>query len=307
MQNILPTFYEMSILKFSMLILFFGVIFGVQMVQPALAFGNYERDLIYYPMDKKIADVRLNLKNTLEDTYFYTLDGEKLNAWYIKADENKPTVIYCHGQGENISQWQTVAQALANKGYGVFMLEYRGHGRSEGTPSESGLYTDLESAIKYLNDYKQVPQNNIVLWGRSLGGAVVADVASRDTYKGIVLESTFTNIRAAGVHLCSTGILEGKFSLWGKLATTFVKFMPMTEKFDTEHKVSKISSPLLIGHSINDETIPVSMGEKLASLNSDAQVYISKTGSHHSSEWFVNRALEFLASLNNTDSQSKNF
>ncbi|MDD3013210.1 MAG: alpha/beta fold hydrolase [Candidatus Gastranaerophilales bacterium] len=297
MYNILPTLNEMSTIKLSMIILFIGVIFGLQLVQPVLAFGNLERDLIYYPMDKKLADVRLELKNNFEDTYFYTLDGVKLNAWYIKSDKDKPTIIYCHGQGENISQWQSVTQSLTDNGYGVFMLEYRGHGRSEGSPSESGLYTDLESAIKYLKEYEHIPQNNIVLWGRSLGGAVVADVASRDKFKGVILESTFTNIRQAGIHLCSTKVSEGRFKFWSKLSTTFVRFMPMTQKFDTENKVSKISSPLLIGHSINDETIPVSMGRKLAALNPDAETYISKTGSHHSSEWFKTRALEFLYSL----------
>jgi len=297
MGNILPTFYEISILKSSFIILFIGAIFGLQLIQPVFAFGNYEKDLIYYPMDRRIADVRLNLKNNFEDTYFYTLDGIKLNAWYIKADAGKPTVIYCHGQGENISQWQSIAQTLADNGYGIFMLEYRGHGRSDGSPSESGLYKDLESAVKYLTEYEHISQSDMVLWGRSLGGAVVADIASRDKFKGVILESTFTNIRAAGVHLCSTKILEGKFGLWSKLSTTFIKFMPITQKFDTENKVSKISSHLLIGHSINDETIPVSMGIKLAELNPNAEVYISKTGSHLSSEWFKNRALEFLSSL----------
>lgn len=293
----LSPLYEMGFFKLSLFILLIGIIFGCQLVQPALAFGGYEKDLIYYPMDRQIADVRLELKNRLEDTYFYSLDGVRLNAWYIKADKGKPTIIYCHGQGENISQWQSVAQALADNGYGVFMLEYRGHGRSEGTPKETGLYTDLESAVKYLKTYDNVSQDNIVLWGRSLGGAVVADVASRDLYKGVILESTFTNIRDAGVHMCSTKILEGKLRIWSRIATCFVKRMPITQKFDTENKIAKVKSPLFIGHSINDETIPVKMGEKLASLNPNAQFFISKTGSHHSSEWFIPQAMEFIKTL----------
>jgi len=297
MFSILYAFNEINILKLGICVVFIGIIFGVHLIQPALAFGNYEKDLIYYPMDRNIADVRLKLKNTLEDTYFYSLDGVRLNAWYVKADEGKPTIIYCHGQGENISMWQSVIQEVTDKGYGIFMIEYRGHGRSEGSPRETGLYTDLESAIKYLRENKNIDQNNIILWGRSLGGAVVADVASRDTFKGVILESTFTNIRDVGIHLCATKILECKIGFWRRISTKFAKFMPITQKFDTEHKIAKITSPLLIGHSTNDEIVPVEMGKKLALLNPQAQVYISQTGSHHSSEWFIPRALEFLSTL----------
>ena len=274
-----------------------GLILSFQVFQAAFGFGNFEKDLIFKPIDKNMSDVRLNLKNELQDTYFYSLDGIELNAWYIKAKDDKPTIIYCHGQGENISLWQSVAQFLADNGYGVFMLDYRGHGRSKGTPSETGLYTDLESSIKYLKEYENIPQSNMILWGRSLGGAVVADVASRDKFKGVILESTFTNIRDEAIHLTSTGILESRSGFWGNVATKFVRYIPMTQKFETDKKIHKIESPLLIGHSLNDQTVPVDMGYKLGELNPHAQLYISKTGSHHESEWFKGRVLEFLQDL----------
>jgi alpha-beta hydrolase superfamily lysophospholipase len=283
--------------KFYIFILVLTVISGLQIMQPTFAFGNYEKNMIFNPINRNIADIRLNLYNDFEDTYFYSLDGIKLNAWYIKANEDKPTIIYCHGQGENISQWQSIAQSLANNGFGVFMLEYRGHGRSQGTPNETGLYRDLESAVKYLNDYKNIENNEIILWGRSLGGAVVADVASRDNFRGIILESTFTNIRDVGIHLCSTKILESNFNVWSNISKNFIRFMPITQKFDTEHKIMKIESPLLIGHSLNDETVPVYMGKELAAINNHSQLFISKKGSHHSSEWFKDRAIKFISEL----------
>ena len=269
-----------------------------QVNEKAYAVGDFETRMIYHPINKNIAPVRMELQNKLQDTYFYSGDGVKLNAWYIKAQGNKPTVIYCHGQGENVSLWQDLAQVLADNGYGVFMLDYRGHGRSQGNPTESGLYRDLESAIKYLKDYEHLPQNNLVLWGRSLGGAVVADIASRDRFKGVILDSTFTNIRNEGLHLVKTGILEGKGGFWSGMASKFVKYMPLTQKFDTEHKIYKIDSPLLIAHSVNDTTVPVKMSYELASHNPKAQLFICKTGSHHSSEWIMPKVLEFLGYLN---------
>jgi len=278
--------------------LLFAILMSFQAFNPAFGYGDIETRLIYYPMNKNISDVRLDLKDKLEDTYFYSLDGIKLNSWYIKAQNNKPTIIYCHGQGENISLWQSIAQFLADNGYGVFMLEYRGHGRSKGTPTETGLYLDLESAIKYLKEYKHIPQDNIVLWGRSLGGAVVADIASRDVFKGVILESTFTNIRDVAIHLTKNNILEGRSKFWGGITSKFVQCVPFTQKFQTEDKIVKINSPLLIAHSLNDTTVPPQMSYILAKLNPKAQLYMSQTGSHHESEWVKGRVLQFLESLN---------
>lgn len=269
-----------------------------QVCQSSFGFGDIETNLIYHPMKNKIVPMRMELQGKLQDTYFYSADGVKLNGWYIKAAEGKPTVIFCHGQGENISLWQDNAQFLADNGYGVFMIDYRGHGRSEGKPYETGLYVDLESAIKYLKDIEKIPQSNIVLWGRSLGGAVVADIASRDRFRGIILDSTFTNIRDVAIHLTSNGILEGDGGFWSSMATKFVKYMPLTQKFDTENKIFKINYPLLLGHSVNDKTVPVQMAYELARRNPGCQLYISKTGGHHTSEWFFPRVLKFLESLN---------
>ena len=280
-------------------IVIMSLFLSLQTGQYALGWGGIESKLIYHPINKNMSDVRLNLKYQMEDTYFYSLDGIKLNAWYVPAAQDKPTVIYRHGQGENISLWQSVAQFLADNGYGVFMLDYRGHGRSEGEPSETGLYKDLESAIKYLNETKNVSKSNTILWGRSMGGAVVADIASREgTFKGVILESTFTNIRDAAIHLTETGVLESKAKIWSRISTDIVKCYPLTQTFETDKKIQKIKSPLLIAASVNDETIPVEMSKELAGLNRSAKLYISSQGSHHSSEWFKPRALEFLKSLN---------
>jgi len=276
---------------------FLSSVVGVNIFMSSLIFGGIEDKLIFYPIDKEFAQVRINAEEPIQDTYFYSRDGFKLNGWYIKAQANNPTIIYCHGQGENLSQWQNVAQFLANNGYGVFMIDYRGHGKSEGGPYEQGLYIDLESAINYLVDSKQVKRDNLVLWGRSMGGAIVADVASRNNFKAVILESTFTNLRDEAIHLTSTGILESKLGFWTSLSTKFVRYIPLITKFSTDKKICKITSPLLIGGSKNDETVPVAMSYKLESLNPKAKLFISETGSHHESEWFFPEVKEFLQSI----------
>ncbi len=287
----------MDILKSSVILGFFIFLFFLFNAHKCLAFFDIEKKLIYYPMNKHIADVRLNLTRPLQDINFYSLDGTKLNAWYIESKNNKPTIVYCHGQGENISMWQSIAQFLSDNGYGIFMLEYRGHGRSKGSPRESGLYLDLESSIKYLKDYEKVEQHNIVLWGRSLGGAIVCDVASRDDFMGVILESTFTNIREEALFITKNKILESKYRFWAKISSKFVEAIPLTQKFDNENKVSMISSPLLIAHSLNDKTVPSYMSIELAERNPKAKLYLCKKGSHHSSEWIKDEVLSFLINL----------
>ncbi len=278
---------------------------GIQVFMASIMFGGLETKLIYYPVDKNIKNIWIDLDQNIQDTYFFSRDGVKLNGWYVKAKENKPTIIYCHGQGENISLWQDVIKLLNDNGYGVFLLEYRGHGRSCGKPFESGLYMDLESAIKYLKVYEKVNEEDIILWGRSLGGAIVADVASRNSYRAVILESTFTNIREEALHLTSTGILENKLNFWKWISGLFVKLMPMTQKFETEKKIHKIKSPLLIGHSINDVTVPVEMSYRLKALNASAKLFISEKGCHHNSEWFFPEVINFLESLESGTKQGQ--
>lgn len=274
--------------------LLLSLVLGMNIFVSSAFCESIEDKLIYYPMKQDFAEIRINAEFPVQDTYFYSRDGYKLNGWFIKARNNKPTVIYCHGQGENLSEWQNVAQFLTDNGYGVFMIDYRGHGKSEGRPYETGLYIDLESAIKYLVLYEKIPKANIILWGRSLGGAIVADIASRDNFKAVILESTFTNLREEGIHLTSTGILESKLGFWKAFSTRFVGCFPLTQKFSTDMKIQNIKSPLLIGHSVNDITVPVEMSYKLAKLNPNAKLFISKTGSHHESDWFFEEVKTFL-------------
>ncbi len=293
--KIFELFDKVKIKKIGIFLFIF--LMGIYFFMNSSVSAKIEDKIIYYPINNNAAPVRITPEESVQDIYFCSRDGIKLNGWYIKAKGDEPTVIYCHGQGENLSQWQNVAQMLADNGYGVFMIDYRGHGKSEGCPFESGLYIDLESSINYLVNCKKADRNNIILWGRSLGGAVVADVASRDKYKAVILESTFTNLRDEAIHLTSTGIAESEFGFWSALSTKFVKFFPITQKFATDTKIFRIKSPLLIGGSANDTTVPVKMSYKLGTLNPQAKLFISDKGSHHESEWFFPEVINFLKSV----------
>ena len=242
--------------------------------------------LIYGPIKEQT-------KSTLnvQDIYLNTSDNVKINVWYVKSKNNKPTILFCHGNGGNISSYEDIVEIFASKGYGVLLLDYRGYGKSEGTPSEIGLYKDINAALKFLRGKEKLSNNQIILWGLSLGGAVVTEVASKENFKAVMLQSTFTNIKEEGIYMYGR-LAKDKFSK--TLIKAFFDNLIYLQKYDTESKIAKISSPLLIAHDIPDEVIPVKMSYELAKMNPKAKLFISKTGSHNDGTWFYEEALKFL-------------
>jgi len=242
--------------------------------------------LIYGPIKEQTKST-LNL----QDIYLTTSDKVKINVWYVKAKNNKPTILFCHGNGGNISSYEDLADIFSSKGYGVLLLDYRGYGKSEGTPSEVGLYKDINAALKFLRNKEKLSNNQIILYGWSLGGAVVSEVASKEKFKAVILQSTFTNIKDEAV--CMYGRLaKDKFTK--TLIKAFFENMICYQNYDNKSKIAKISSPLLIAHDIPDELIPVQMSYELAKLNPKAKLFISKTGSHNDGTWFYGEALKFI-------------
>lgn len=242
---------------------------------------------IYAPT-KRVEAPYINVQNI----YFKSGKYTKINAWYIKAKKNKPTVIFCHGNGGNISFYQDIADSIAQKGYGVLLLDYRGYGNSGGFSTEKGLYKDLNAAIAYLNTKEHIKNENIILWGLSLGGAVVADVASKEQFKGVILQSTFTSVKEEAIALFG----KNENNLIGKIIAEFFKNL-IINPYDTKSKIAKIKSPLLIAHSTKDEMIPYTQGQKLAKLNPKAEFYLARSGTHNEMSWFEPKALSFISNL----------
>jgi len=255
---------------------------------------NIEKQLLYHPT-YAIKPVNSELKNKTEIKSFYAPGKIKLTYWHIKGDKNKPVIVFCHGHYFNVSYFQNKIAFLSQKGYEVFMLDYRGFGKSKGTPDEKGLYTDIESFVKYLGK-SGISQNKIVLWGHSLGGGVVTDVASKYRFRGVILEGTFTSIKDIKISAANSlrSYPSGYFDI---LYANYIRAIPITQKFDNSKKIGNISSPLLIIHSKNDEIIPVEMGYKLAKLNPRAELYISERGDHDSLGWQNMPILNYLNSL----------
>lgn len=256
-----------------------------------------EKKLIYYPINNTLEPLCAEINKSVEEVVIESSDKVNLHCWYVKADNSKPTIIFCHGQGENRGVWQNVLKHFSNLGLGVLMLDLRAHGLNNGEPSEMGMYHDLHSAVKYLEHKQNLTRENIILWGRSLGGAIVAEIASRtsELFHSIILESTFTNMREEAIHVCKSDVMQNKFNMFGFIVKKFAKFYPYTQKFETDKKVHLINSPLFIGHSKYDEIAPVEMSYKLSEFNKNAQLFISEIGDHDSNDWIFDEVEKFIS------------
>jgi len=225
-----------------------------------------------------------------EDIYFNSLDGTKLNAWYIEPKQGYPTILFSHGNGGNISYFFDMLTKAADKGYGIFIYDYRGYGKSKGFPYENGLYQDIEAAIKYLNTEKKTSDENIILWGLSLGGAVSTKAALSHNFKALILQSTFTNIKDMG---------EATLYRITKNENTkyIIKIIPFFQKYDTYSRIDKIKIPILIIHSKDDSLIPYKLAIKNASKNQSAKLKLVNDDNHNDYENSLPIIINFIENL----------
>src|SRR5437879_13065751 len=154
----------------------------------------------------------------LEEVWFQAQDGPRLFGWYVPATGLPAVLLWCHGNAGNIIHRLENLAALHRMGLSVFLFDYRGYGRSEGMPSEPGLYQDALAAYEVLITTKQVPPERVVLFGRSLGAAVAGTPASQRPAAGLILESSFPSVAALA-----------RFHYWG---------LPMDWLVSSEYKLA---------------------------------------------------------------------
>lgn len=277
-------------------ILLFSLMVGITVplvLQLLFYHYNVEKKIVYSPSDKYYP-VSDSIKKKTAIGHFKNFDNQRLEYWYIKGEKDAPVVLYCHGNEKSMGYFQNRVKFLVDQGYGVFMFDYRGFGQSEGFPDEEGLYSDLNSMLKIIADKYKIKPKNLIIWGHSLGGAVVADIATRNDFKGVILEGTFTR-------LSDMRNYAAKFRSSNPAEETLLKMIystiPLTQKFETIDKVARISSPLLIIHSKTDEIVPCEMSKKLAHKNKHAKLYLAPHGQHEGTDWNNHPIVEFIKSI----------
>ena len=221
--------------------------------------------LVYHPT-REIELTPADCSIPYENVTLVTADGVKLNAWYCPAPDNaRGTVLFCHGNGGNISHRIETINVLRGLGMNVLVFDYRGYGRSEGSPSEQGTYLDAEAAWKYLVETKAEKPERIVIHGRSLGGAIAAHLAMLHRPAGLVVESSFYDITELGAEL-----------YW---------FLPVRwlsrVKYRTAEYVKAVGCPVLVIHSRDDGLIPFHHGEKIFAAAHEPKWFLEIHGGHN--------------------------
>ena len=196
-----------------------------------------------------------------QDVYIDTPDGVRLHAWYLPAQgEARGTVLFLHGNAENISTHIASIYWLPERQYHVLLLDYRGYGRSAGAPMLDGMVLDVEAALAWLATRPEVEKHGMVVFGQSLGGALavyaVAHSAHRDRIKALIIDSAFSDYRAI--------VREKLAEFWLTWPMQWPLSLTVDERYSPLRAVADISpTPLLIIHGEHDSIVPMHHAERL--------------------------------------------
>lgn len=220
---------------------------------------------------------QLNL--AYEDVYFPASDGTALHAWFLPAQgKARGTILFLHGNAENISTHIGSVYWLPAKGFNVFLLDYRGYGVSQGVPSLVGVQDDVDSALRILLTRKDVEPDRIIVFGQSLGGAIaiynVAHSPYRQHIRALITESAF-----ASYHQIAR---EKLAHFWLSWPLQYPLSWTVSDAYSPSSAVAQISPiPFLIIHGDQDPIVPLRHGQRLFELAKEPkQLWIVKGGGH---------------------------
>ena len=223
--------------------------------------------LLYYPNvpSRKLTASPKDIGLQYESVSITTSDGVVIHGWFVPAKEERGTVLFFHGNAGNISHRLDSLKIFHDLGLASFIIDYRGYGRSQGSISEQGSYYDAESAWNYLMETRKIPAQEIIVFGRSLGGAIAAYVASRMSPGALILESVFTSVP----------------DMAAKLYPIFPVRLLSRFQYNTKKMLRSVSSPVLIIHSPDDEIIPFENGQILYESAGEPKDMLRLRGGHN--------------------------
>jgi len=208
--------------------------------------------MIFLPQTATYQDTTEILKIPVNDT-------ERISATYLPNADSRYTLLYIHGNAEDLGDIRSMLNRLRSWGFNVFAYDYRGYGTSDGKPNEGNAYQDADAAYKYLTQQLKIPPEQIILYGRSVGGGSATDLATRHSVAGLILESTFTSAFRVVVPF---------------------PILPF-DKFSNLDKLQKVRCPVLVMHGQADQTIPIKHGQTLYEAASEPKMSLWVAGAGH--------------------------
>jgi hypothetical protein len=242
----------------------------------------YQRKLLYHPFSPQITGE--GLVHNFETINFKTSDNFVLKGWFHLKNSNKKTILFLHGNAGNLDNRIDKLNSLGSMEINFLIIAWRGYSGNPGSPSEVGLYKDALGAIKWLNE-KGISNDQIVLYGESLGTAIATEVGQNKNFAGIILEAPFTSMVDMGQ----------------KIYPIFpVRFL-LKDKYESKNKIKNLKSPILVLHGRKDKIVPFYMGEKIFEMaNNPKFKYFTDLDDHMMifDDKLINEIDLFISNLN---------
>lgn len=243
-----------------------NLLIGIVVVYAGLIAAMYifQRTFIYHPHSGVMDPAHYDLAS-MERVEIVAADGIPLVAWYRKARNGLPTILYLHGNGGHIGHRAGKVRPYLDAGFGVLQLSYRGYGANPGAPTEDGFYMDGRAALEFM-DARGIPLFRTVLYGESLGSGVAVEMAQNKGIAALVLEAPFSSMT--------------------EMAATRFPFIPvrylLKDRYESKSKIGKIRAPLLVIHGALDKIVPLKSGRSLyETAPSDKQMKVYERASHN--------------------------
>ncbi|HEX8183349.1 MAG TPA: alpha/beta hydrolase [Blastocatellia bacterium] len=216
----------------------------------------------------------------IEDCAFTASDGVRLHGWYCSPHRKtggklapvpaQSVLLWFHGNAGNVSHRYDMIRTLMQIPVNVFIIDYRGYGKSEGAPSEQGIYADAQAAWNYLATERRIAPERIIIFGKSLGGVAAIDLASKVEPAGLIVQSSFTSAS----------------DMAAAILPIYPRFF-MRSKMDSKRKIASVRCPKLFIHSRADEVVPYELGRKLFEAAPEPKQFYEVAGAPHNSTYVV--------------------
>ena len=238
-----------------------GLMTGCTTLNPVRSF---EQQMMFHPRG---VDAVPESKAGMESIRIQVTDNEQIHALYFDHPDPRAVVIYCHGNAGNIvDRIPRLSRMRDTYQIAILGFDYRGYGASDGVPSESNMYQDARAARNWLAERRHFNPNEVVVMGRSLGGAVTVELAVNGGAAGLILESTFTRMEDVGGHHFP----------WLPVS------LMVSQEFDSISRIGRFSGPLLQTHGTRDKVVPFELGNRLfeAAKHAD-KAFVTTSGGHN--------------------------
>ncbi len=228
-----------------------------------IVFMLLENTLLYHPVRASTEWIPPPSPR-IQDVEFHTGDGTRIHGWWLPVDGATSALLYAHGNAGNLSHRGSVLVPMARTlGVSVLIFDYPGYGRSEGRPSEQSCYAAGLTAYEWLA--QQVPPENIVLFGKSLGGGVMTELATQLPHRALVLVKTFSSVP--------------------DIAHDIYPWLPcrwlVRNRFDSLAKIGHCTGPVFIAHGDCDRIIPYAHGQRLFDAANEPKRFLLMPGCDH--------------------------